>query len=458
MDLFDDFEGVSYNDWKEKITADLKGKDYNQNLVWNTDEQISVQPIYNSETLEDNISSSYQLNNNKSDWEIREQISLNNISLANKHALTALKGGANSLQFNGSIDSLEDLNNLLNEIMLNVIQVHFYTPAPSHTETLFTEYAQQENYNSEELSVSFAFDYLGELLQSGNWNNTEESDKASITSSPHIVVNGANFTNAGATSSQELASILSQAVEYINLLTNNGVAAQNAINKIQFNVGINSNYFFEIAKVRALKILWQLVTKEYGFESTPYIHATTTTYNIAAPDAQTNILRATTEAMSAIIAGCNSLSVTPFNIAYESANDFTNRVARNIQIILKEESYFDKVKEPSKGSYYIEELTDQLVQQALKLFQSFENKGGFLSIIKDGSLQNLINEAHDKKLNDFVTNQKTLLGVNKHPNKMEATPTTISSTKQNTATILTPLSQKNLAQEIMNTQTVESTN
>jgi len=446
MGLFDDFDAVSHQQWKDKIISDLKGKDFDENLVTPTEEGFDIQPIYNSASLANNKSSTYQLSNKNSNWEIREQIDTTNINEANSKALLALKGGANSIQFNGEIKSQNDFNLLLDNIMVDIIFIHFYTPNTQDVKHYLNEYLNSKNLNPSDVEYSVSFDYLGEYLISGN-----ESLLANKNLNHKVTINGVNYTNAGANASQEIAYTLNQAVEYINDLTQLGLSNSEAIDKLTFNLGISSDYFMEIAKIRAFKILWKMITSEYGSENTPYIHSQTTTYNITAADAQTNILRTTTEAMSAIIGGCNSLSITPFNNAYENPSDFTNRIARNIQILLKEEAYLDKVNEAANGAYYIEELTDNIVNSALTIFKNIEANGGFLNNIKNATIQNSISHTHTNRLEKYLTNSNTLLGINKHPNKMETAPETITSKPYNNPSI-TPLTPINLANEIINQQ------
>jgi methylmalonyl-CoA mutase len=451
MGLFNEFDGVTHQQWKEKIIADLKGKDFDSNLITTTEDGFDIQPIYNSETLANNKSSSYHLANKNSDWEIREQISVSNIKKANQQALLALKGGANSIQFNGEINTQEDFNLLLDGIMINIIHIHFYTPNTSNAQHFLENYTKLNKFDTKDLNYSISYDYLGAFLISGNENKPFQVSKEHS-----ITVNGYNYTNAGASSSQELAYILNQAVAYINKSIDEGLSVETTLNKLRFNLGISSNYFMEIAKIRAFKILYRLVTTEYGIETTPNIHAQTTTYNISAADAQTNILRTTTEAMAAIIGGCNSLSITPFNSAYETPSNFTHRVARNIQILLKEEAYLDKVNEAAKGAYYIEELTDNLINSALTIFKEVEAKGGFITNINNGHIQNTIEQNHNNRLSKYIANDKTLLGINKHPNKMENTPKTLKGKAPNNPTI-TPLTPINLGELLLN-NTAEAIN
>lgn len=417
--LFNDFEKVQLNEWKDKIITDLKGKDFDSTLVSATDEEINIQPIYNQESLAGNKSQFYDLSKKDLSSEIREVIEITSINEANQKALNGLKGGANSIQFNGTISSIEDLNSLLKDIMLDIINIHFYTCNPLATLNLLKQYCDSNSINFGSLNGSVSFDYLSEKDATVNYAELAEIVKNSG-SLKCIAINGYNYTNAGANAIQELAFTLNQTVEYIDGLSENGISADEIISKLSFNQGIGPNYFIEIAKVRALKILWNLICEQYNSNSELYIHSNTNNYNLAAEDAQTNILRTTTEAMSALIAGSDSLSITPFNYAYEATTNFTKRIARNISILLKEEAYLDKVNDAAKGSYYIEHLTDELVTNALDLFKEVESKGGFTQNID--FIQSLIKETNDKKVAAYKNGKRTLLGVNKYPNGMENTP------------------------------------
>jgi len=429
MSLFDEFKEVSHQQWKDKIIADLKGKDFNENLVWKSDEGIIVQPFYNQEDLASNTSKNFNLTSSSNNWDINAVININSIDDANTKALYLLSKGANSIQFNGKISSQIDFDNLLRGIDLEIIYVHFYKANSSKIFSFLSKWCENKNISFKNIKGSICLDLLGELLITGNWNNDEKTDFEelySINSIPSslktISINGLNFNNAGATSIQELAFSFSEAVTYLNYLTERGLDAAILASKIQFNFGIGSNYFFEIAKIRAAKILWKLILKEYGVTNNDiYIHSTTSATNYASFDAHNNILRATTEAMSAIIGGCNSLTIVPFNSNYEESNYFSKRIAINIQHILKEEAFLNKVSDASKGTYFMEALTDEMVEKSLLLFKEIEKKGGFLNNIRNGLIQNTIHEVANQKQEEYNSGKRTLLGVNKHQNKSNYT-------------------------------------
>jgi len=375
MGLFKEFGNVSYQDWLDKINLDLKGKDFQRTLVWNTMEGISVQPFYNSRSLVNNSSIAKTPIKKNSDWKIRETIIIIDVREANNKALIALKGGANSILFIGKIKDQQEMDVLLNHIDKTIIDLHFYNS--ELTNTLSLVHPQQG---------SISYDYLGELFITGKWNSNKKNDLEELatlckqnTPLQTITVNGATYCNAGATIIQEVAFTLNQGVEYLNLLTDKGISANLLANKIQFTFGIGANYFFEIAKIRAVRLLWRLILTQYQVEDTysMRIHAITSSNNLTSTETHFNILRTTTGAMSAIIGGCDSLSILP----YDKSVNFSERIARNIQHILKEEAFLDKVKNPADGTYYIEQLTDEIAKRSWTLFQEVEQKGGFLSCL-----------------------------------------------------------------------------
>ena len=347
MGLFEGFKKVSHQEWLDKISVDLKGKDYNETLVWNSNEGISVQPFYNS-----SLTASTPLKKN-TEWKIREKITIHSIKNANEKALIALKGGANSLMFIGEIKDQTEMNALLENIQTEIIDIHFYNSNPKHTSSLI---------DLEQGSVSY--DYLSEK------DITKIDELTEITSSINDIKT-ITIENIKSNYSiiEELAFSLSQAIEYFNLLTEKGLTPQVIASKIQFTYKVNTNYFFEIAKIRAARKLWQLILDEYHVtETSMTIHSETSIETTSSEDENYDILRNTTKAMSAIIGGCDSLTILPHSIE-KTTLDFSNRIARNIQHVLKEEAFFDKVKNPADGAYYIEELTDEFAKKAWNLFQ-----------------------------------------------------------------------------------------
>lgn len=349
MGLFEDFKKVSHQDWIDKINIDLKGKDFQETLVWNSEEGIDIQPFYNKKNqLTD---TPLKLTN---DWGIRETVIIKNIKEANQYALLALKGGANSILFVGEIKTQSEMDELLKGIQTDIIEIHFYNSKPKQTSEYITLNKGSISYDT--------------------FNNIDALVEITNSASPYrtITVN----SNANESIINELAFSLSKGVEYLNLLTDKGLNAEMIANKMQFTFGISTNYFFEIAKLRAARKLWQLILEQFKVNDVAMvIHSETSIEKSSIEDVNFDILRNTTKAMSAIIGGCDSLTVRPHD---NDKLNFANRIARNVQHILKEEAFFDKVINPADGAYYIEYLTDEIANKAWGIFQEIENKGGYI--------------------------------------------------------------------------------
>ena len=445
--LFTEFPEVSTQEWEEVIIKDLKGADYDKKLVWRTLEGFNVRPYYRAENLKNLKHIAYapeqypfvrgtKTHNN---WKIRQDFCANDAADANKKALAALMKGVDSIGF--KIDEREnvlksDLDNLLNNICLRAVDVNFTGACCNSSDIveLFAEKAKTLPPN--EIYGSVDYSPLTRLTLCGNFCNSEEKDfellKASIVAAkplPHfrtVGVNGAIFHNSGSTIVQELAFALAMGNEYLAKLSDMSLTADETAQKIKFTFAVSSNYFMEIAKFRAARMLWASIVKAY--EGTTenaqkmQIHAVTSAWLQTVYDPYVNMLRGTTEAMSAAIAGVDSLEVLPFNKAFEKPAEFSNRIARNVQIILKEESYFDKVVDPAAGSYYVEELTQLIAAEAWKLFKTVEEKGGYIAAFKAGFIQEQVSASAQKHNTNIETRREIILGTNQYPNFTETLP------------------------------------
>jgi len=444
--LFEEFPPVSSQEWKEKIITDLKGADFENKLVWRTIEGFNVQPYYRAEDLENLKHLKYvpgefpYVRGNKTKcncWFIRQNINANDAKVANKKALDALMKGVDSLGFETCCKNEfthEEFETLLKDISIADIELNITDAAAAHP---FVDYLkakiEKENIEKNELKGSVNFDPLAHLTLNGNFckAQTEVFDTAKeliekakdLPKFKTIGVNGEMFTNAGATIVEELGFALAMGNQYLNLLIEKGLDVDTVAENIKFNFGVSSNYFMEIAKFRAARMLWAKIVEAYEPKNLEVakmnIHATTSKFNQTIYDPYVNMLRGTTESMSATIAGVDSLFVTPFNVAYESSTEFSDRIARNTQILLKEESYFDKIVDPSGGSYYIENLTNSIAEHAWKLFQDVEAKGGYIEAFKAGFIQEQVNESANKRLLNIATRKEVLLGTNQYPNAQE---------------------------------------
>ena len=438
--LFSDFPSVSTQEWMDIIMVDLKGADYEKKLVWKTNEGFKVKPFYRQEDLEglkttEGLPGEYPyIRGNKKDdntWYIRQDVRVEEPAEANQKALDLLNKGIDSLGFHIKPKDLsaEYIATLLKDICCDCIEINFTTCQRHSTQLaeLLVAYFKEKGYDPNKLYGSINFDPIGKMLQKGK-NVSPIISKAKelveiLAEYPHfrcIGVNSLQLNNAGAYIYQELGYALAWGNEYLNRLTEAGVPVNLAAKKIKFNFGISSNYFMEIAKFRAARMLWANIVKAYNPQCEcackMIAHAETSSFNLTLFDAHVNLLRTQTEAMSAAIAGVNSITVTPFDKAYETPNDFSERIARNQQLLLKEESHLNRIVDPAGGSYYIENLTVSIAKQAWDLFLQVEEAGGMVKSIFDESVQNAVN-ASNKARHEAVSKRKEiLLGTNQYPN------------------------------------------
>ena len=443
--LFSDFSPVTTEQWMEKVTADLKGADFEKKLVWKTNEGFKVKPFYRKEDLEglkttDALPGEFPyLRGNKKDnneWLVRQEIRVDDVKEANAKALDILNKGIDSLSFHVKAKELNAayLEMLLEGICAECVELNFST-CQGHVvdlANLLVEYFQKKGYDLNKLHGSINFDYLNKMLakgkEKGSLVDTAKALIAATAALPEyrvINVNALTLNNAGAYIYQELGYALAWGNEYMNQLTEAGIPAATVAKKIKFNFGISSNYFLEIAKFRAGRMLWADIVNSYLAEgdckcaAQMKIHAETSSFNLTVFDSYVNLLRTQTEAMSAALAGVDSMTVVPFDKAYETPNDFSERLARNQQLLLKEESHFDKVIDPAAGSYYIENLTVSIAKQAWNLFLAVEDEGGFYAAVKAGKVQEAVNASNKARHEAVAKRKEILLGTNQYPNFTE---------------------------------------
>lgn len=438
--LFSDFPQITTQQWVDKIMVDLKGADYDKKLVWKTNEGFNVKPFYRQEDLE-GLKTTQALpgefpflrgvKKDNNQWFVRQDIEVTDFKEANAKALDILSRGVNSLGFKikGKEVNAQNIEILLNDIYADCIELNFLTCVNHSVElaNILVSYFQKKGYDLSKLEGSINYDPMNRMLkkgkESGDIAATAKELVEVLQALPNyrgIAVNAISLNNAGAYISQELGYALAWGNEYLNLLTDAGVPAEKAAKKIKFNFGISSNYFLEIAKFRAARMLWATIVKAYepacDCACKMIAHAETSTFNLTLFDAYVNLLRSQTESMSAALAGVNSITVTPYDKAYEVPTDFAERLARNQQLILKEESHLDKVVDPAAGSYYIENLTASIAKQAWELFLKVENEGGFLEAVKAGKVQAVINEDGKARRVALSKRREILLGTNQYPN------------------------------------------
>ncbi len=439
--LFSEFPPISTSDWEKKINTDLKGGDYNKKLVWKTIEGFDVRPYYRNENLNslgylDQIHNDLALtgekNNNINKWYIRQDIIVDDIEQSNRKALDILNKGVTSIGFiikNKEVLNPVNFEKLLNGICLSAIEINFICERmEADLASIFKDYIIKKGYNPISIIGSINLDTVGHLVKYGRFSIDSPAQAldyvskviAQFNTFPNyrtITIHGSYFTNSGSSIVQSLAFSLSVGADYMTWLTDAGLKALDVANCIKFNFAISSDYFNEIAHLRAARLLWAKIIESYdgNCKSTMNIHAETGSWNKSVYDPYVNVLRCTTEAMSAALGGINSLTVLPFDLTFEKPTDLAERVARNTQIILQEESYFDKIIDPSAGSYYIENLTDCIVTATWKLFLEVQEKGGFVTAFRDGFIQSHIKDLAARRKNAIATRREILLGTNQFP-------------------------------------------
>ena len=450
--LFTEFPPVTTEKWEEVITADLKGADYERKLVWRTGEGFNVRPYYRAENLEGIRFLGSQAGEfpfvrgtrTHNRWRVHQTIEVQFPKKANAEALQLLNSGVDSLGFCIAKEGFMagDIDQLLAGIEIPAVEITFCGMKTANMADLVIAKLEREGIAAD-AHVAFVIDPLVKgLSQKGDFCSPDgEKCFAKIASLiertreyKHIrivTVSAGIFSNAGSTIVEELAFALSAGNDYLARLTDAGIDADTAARKLRFSFSVTSNYFMEIAKFRAARMLWANIVKEYNPAKNcackMMIHARTADWNQTVYDPYVNMLRGTTEAMSATIAGVHSLEVTPFDAAFEDPTEFSKRIARNVELLLKNESHFDQVVDPAGGSYYIENLTQSIAAEAWKLFLELEEKGGYTAAYKAGFIKERIAASAAAKDKAIATRRQTLLGANQYPNFTEVADKAITA-------------------------------
>jgi methylmalonyl-coA mutase, small subunit len=434
--LFDQFPEVSYAEWRAKVEADLKGADFNKKLVWRTNEGFDVQPVYRAEDIADfkttdSLPGQYPYvrgTRTDNDWLTRQDIIAETAEEANKMALDVLTKGVTSLGF--KVAAPEDVATLLNGIALDKVEINLTCCPGKVVEVAKALVAAVEAAGAKDtFRGSIDYNPLRRQFRHG----VEGVDAAAIAAKACelldvvapvpalrcLSVDSDILANAGAFIYQELGYALAWGAQWMTLLTDAGRTAEEVAMRIKFNMCVSSNFFMEIAKFRAARMLWAQIVKQYGADEAAakmLVNATTSRFNQTIYDAHVNLLRSQTETFSACVAGVDSIVTTPFDTPYKTPDAFSERIARNQQFLLKEESHMDKVVDPAGGSYYVEELTVAIAQEAWKLFLATVDEGGFFACVGDGRVQKAVNDSCAKRHTDVARRKEILLGTNQYPN------------------------------------------
>ncbi|MGV3460540.1 MAG: methylmalonyl-CoA mutase subunit beta [Flavobacterium sp.] len=439
--LFEGFEGVSSKQWKQQIQYELKGADYNETLIWESPEGIKVKPFYHTDEFKGGTATG-----NTGGFTICQNIFVHDVEKSNGRAKSTLKRGAESLRFTLEKEDT-DVKALLSGLSADVtlyFNLHFFS----------IDFVKQLDAIAKERQgkIYVQLDPIGNLAKDGNWHNGLDRDFEALntiaiacSNISFLSIDGGLYQNAGANIVQQIAYALAHANEYFNRVPT-------IYQPVVLQVAVGSNYFFEVAKIRTMRQLFALIAEEYGHNPACHIIATPTRRNKTLYDYNVNMLRTTTECMSAILGGADAVANLAYDALYHKDNEFGDRIARNQLLVLKHESYFDVVHNAADGAYYIEELTQQLAEKALVLFKDIEANGGFLHQLKEGTIQRKIQESAAKEQELFDSGKEVLLGTNKYPNKrdrmshdLELYPFVKANPRK---TLISPIIEKRLAEKV----------
>lgn len=436
--LFDMFAPVTPEEWRAKAEVDLKGADFDKKMVWRTNEGFNVQPLYRGVDIKDlkateSLPDEYPYvrgTRTNNTWDVRQNIVVEDEAQANAKALDILNKGVTSLGFKVNADT--NLDVLLKDIVLTAVELNF-TCCPKCALTVtqklvaMVQAAGAEDtfrgsvtFNPFKRNFKHGTAFPGDIVAMAS-----ELLKAAapVKGLRVLSVDSLMLNNAGAYIYQELGYALAWGNEWMAMLTDAGFSADEVARRIKFNMGISTVYFMEIAKFRAGRQLWAQIVKQYKPECDcsckMVVNAETTLFNHTVYDSYVNLLRTQTEAMSAALAGVDSIVVTPFDASYKPSDDFSERIARNQQIMLQEETHLDKVVDPAGGSYYVEMLTASLAQEAWKLFLDVEDKGGFKAELDNCNIINAVNASANARFDKVAKRREQLLGTNQFPNFTE---------------------------------------
>lgn len=452
-ELLREFSNASIENWRIEAENSLKGRPI-ESLNTSSIEDILVKPIYFSENS--SLFASYPgfppfLRGNepgmfkKSSWDICQELSAYDPKEFNRIILEDLKNGQTAIHMrilnpgnfdqdniNGTfISCVKDFEDSFQNIDLTKHALSFTINSTCYKAIdLFLGYLEIKDYDMDQIKLFIDFDPIGELINDSRfeYNISEVLDKLSslaqrinskLYKSKTLGINGYIYSNKGATVVQELTFSLGSALEYIYKFLDKGFDIDQICSNIYFNLSVNNDFFMEIAKFRAARVLWSKIVAELGGNldsQKMYIRAINSLRNKSSLDKHTNILRGTSEAISAILGGCEAITIRPYDIQTEYYNELSRRVARNTQLVLQNECNFNEVIDPSGGSYYIEELTMEILEKSFDLLRKIEEKNGIIECIKDGFIQDEINEIVNQRIINFNTRRETQVGVNKYTN------------------------------------------
>ena len=426
-ELLKDFPAVSREQWKAKAIEDLKGADFSK-LIWKTYDGIAIQPFYTREDIQQtDVASHHALGNTGRKWvnyaEIRVEEDMHE---ANRIARKMLDYDTSGFLFYLTNPDKTDLEILLQGLDPERLHISFKTDhfVVQVIQDYF-EYLKKQQVSLKIINGFYESDELENLVTQGTlpaFDTYKNLVRVTLQAPGFygLAVKSHAFANSGANITQEMAFTLNKVVELTASIADEELPAQVILDEVMLHMAVGADYFFEIAKLRALRILFRSVAECFDVESPSVnILSSSSLWSKTLFDPNVNMLRNTTEAMSAVLGGCDALLIQPHDSSYKQPTDFSRRVAVNISNILKEEAYLNKIVDPAGGSYYLEHLTSQLVKKGLEIFQEVESKGGFIAAFEAGEISRAIQGVRDQKLKDVASRKQIAVGTNKYPNLQE---------------------------------------
>jgi len=461
------FPSHSYQEWKEAAEALLKGKPFEKLLVTKTYEGFDLQPIFRKEDLEaltftkdfpgagSYVRSRSAVGNYANSWKVSQEQPGSTAGEVNASLKKDLMGGVNEANLlldvasqkgidpdaagDGevgacglSLSTLEDLEKALDGIELNAISLFIQSGASAKgVYEMLKAYCEKKGIELGTIEGNLGGDPLGLWMRNGSSPVKVETSMKELAALVKeldgsklgaVYVDGNVFHNAGSSAVQELGFTLAAANEYLKALTAEGLSVEQIASSMRVGLGIGGHYFLEIGKFRAARMLWARMLTAWGakFEELPiHLHARTSIYNKTKVDPYVNMLRVTSESFSAVMGGCDSMHIGPFDEVVRVPDTFSRRIARNLHTILAEECDLNKVIDPAGGSYYVEWVTDQVAQKAWEWFQKVEAEGGLIAALKNGMVQKEISAVAAKRTANIEQRRDVIVGTNQYPNAVE---------------------------------------
>ncbi|MGA3162316.1 MAG: methylmalonyl-CoA mutase family protein [Terracidiphilus sp.] len=417
--LLQEFPPVSTELWEEVIRKDLKGADYATKLIWQTAEGLAVKPYYRTEDiagLEYPNAAPGAFPYARSaratgDWRIREEIDAADPEEANRAAHSAVLAGAGEIAYrNARFENAADLEMLLAN--LEEISVHFENAGEPQLRLLMAQLNRQHRQSP----------------VSTGWNPLANLDFAAeiVTDAPPELVpfniHGEEFEESGATAVEEVGFTLAAAIAFMAGMQDRKIDVDRVAASIAFSFSIGATFFFQIAKLRAFRMMWAQAVESFGGtreSAKAHIHARTSRWNETIYAPRVNILRGTTEAMAAVFGGADSITVAPFDECYKAPDEATRRLARNTQIILKQEAMLSRVADPGAGSYCLEVFTDYIARAGWKAMQEIEAVGGYQKAVKNGLIAQALGKSLAAREEAITSRRRIVTGTSQHANITE---------------------------------------